>query len=46
MSLRDFDWKFNYSSDEDDLVRDFYLPALALAHRYNRAVGYFTSGSS
>lgn len=27
-----------------DLVRDFYVPCLKLASRYDRAAGYFTSG--
>jgi superfamily II DNA or RNA helicase len=35
------DWKVRYSSDQDDLVKDFFTPALASAKRYDRAVGYF-----
>ena len=34
-----------YSSDIDDLVHDFFVPALSRAIRYDRAVGYFTAGA-
>ena len=34
-----------YSSDVDDLVHDFFVPALSRAVRYDRAVGYFTAGA-
>ncbi len=27
-SLRDRDWKIGYGSDEDNLIVDFYIPAL------------------
>lgn len=36
-------WKTNYASDEDDLVRDFYVPALERSDTYDRAVGFFSS---
>jgi superfamily II DNA or RNA helicase len=36
------DWKLRYSSDEDDLVHDFFYPALQTAKYYDRAVGYFS----
>jgi superfamily II DNA or RNA helicase len=32
-----------YASGDDDLVRDFYVPCLAAASTYSRAVGYFRS---
>ncbi|MFD0315603.1 DEAD/DEAH box helicase family protein [Streptomyces flavalbus] len=35
----------SYRSSYNDVVRDFYLPCLRVATRYDRAVGYFTSGS-
>lgn len=35
----------HYRSDTDDLVGDFFAPCLAVATRYDRAVGYFTSTS-
>lgn len=35
--------KFNYSTDEDNVLRDFYIPILAKSISYDRAVGYFSS---
>lgn len=32
-----------YHKPEDDIARAFYLPCLAAARRYDRAVGYFSS---
>lgn len=32
-----------YSSGDDDLVRDFYVPCLSAATMYRRAAGYFRS---
>jgi len=43
--LRSLSVKTRYRSDRDDLVRDFYVPALSVATKYSRAVGYFTSTS-
>ncbi|MFD7641822.1 DEAD/DEAH box helicase family protein [Kitasatospora sp. NPDC059795] len=43
--LRATDPKPDYRSDRGHIVRDFYLPALHVATRYDRAVGYFTSSS-
>lgn len=34
-----------YRSDSSDIARDFYIPVLAKAVQYDRAVGYFTSTS-
>lgn len=45
MSLRDIQWKIRYRSSDDDLLRDFYLPALSKAVLYQRAAGYFSTGS-
>lgn len=45
IKLRDFSWQIGYSSDECDLVTDFYEPAMAAAVRYDRAVGYFSSSA-
>lgn len=45
LSLRDGSWKLQYSSDEDDLVGDFYVPALRSAKSYDRATGYFDAGA-
>jgi superfamily II DNA or RNA helicase len=43
--LRGLNIQTHYRSDRDDVVRDFYIPALSVATRYSRAVGYFTSTS-
>lgn len=34
----------NYSSEADDLYRDFFLPTLSQAVTYRRAVGFFSLG--
>lgn len=41
--LSDHEWRLQYSSDEDDLVGDFYVPALRCAVSYDRATGYFNA---
>lgn len=43
--LAALDLQIGYRSGEDDLVKDFYVPCLARASQYDRAVGYFTSGA-
>jgi superfamily II DNA or RNA helicase/HKD family nuclease len=40
-----FPFKTEYRTGYDDLVRDFYHPALAGANEYWRAVGFFSSSS-
>ena len=45
MALKDLAISSHYRTGRDDLVRDFYEPCLAVASRYDRAVGYFTSTS-
>ncbi|MEN9361104.1 MAG: hypothetical protein RL095_2639 [Verrucomicrobiota bacterium] len=37
--------QLSYQSGTHDLLRDFYLPALAASSLYQRAVGYFSSQS-
>ncbi|MGR6972710.1 DEAD/DEAH box helicase family protein [Streptomyces cynarae] len=37
-------WKRRYNSPPDDLIRDFYVPAFARSHNYDRAVGFFSAG--
>jgi SNF2 family DNA or RNA helicase len=39
--LCDKDWKLKYTPDDGDLVRQFYVPALECAVRYDRLTGYF-----
>jgi superfamily II DNA or RNA helicase len=41
--LEELDLKFNYNSEDDDLLSDFYLPVLSKAKTYDRAVGYFSA---
>jgi len=45
MNLRDLGLKEYYRSDSSNLVKDFYVPCLSQAVRYDRAVGYFSSGA-
>ena len=40
--LRDVGLKAVYQSDEDDLLGDFYVPALKASVSYDRAVGFFS----
>lgn len=42
--LRDIPLKAVYRSEEDNILVDFYLPALDCAVAYDRAVGYFSAG--
>jgi len=35
--------KTAYRKGQDDIAMDFYLPCMAIADRYDRAVGYFNS---
>jgi len=43
--LTDREWEPQYSPDDGDLVRGFYIPALACATRYDRSTGYFTASA-
>lgn len=43
--LPDRDWLPHYTPDYGDLVRDFYVPALECAERYDRTTGYFTASA-
>lgn len=45
MGLSDLRIGTFYRSGSEDLVADFYVPCLAAAQYYDRAVGYFTSTS-
>ena len=42
-SLREYNWGVKYHSDNNDLLRDFYEPALKCAVRYDRTTGFFTA---
>ncbi len=41
--LKDRAWKISYSSDENNPVADFYIPALECAVKYDRKAGFFNS---
>lgn len=41
--LRNHSWKISYSSDENNPVADFYIPALECALQYDRKAGFFNS---
>ena len=43
--LRDLQFKGVYKSDLDNILEDFYFPALKVANRYDRAVGYFSAST-
>ncbi len=43
-SLRDLVFPESLDTSEDDVVHDLYVPAMGTAVRYDRGVGYFTSG--
>jgi DNA phosphorothioation system restriction enzyme len=42
--LRERFWKRVITTSSDDLIEDFFVPALKAAKRYDRGVGYFSSG--
>lgn len=43
MALKDIEWDFVYRSGDQNLLKEFYTPALSSAVQYDRAVGYFSS---
>ena len=43
--LIDRTWRLKYTSDDGDLVRLFYVPALEDAERYDRLTGYFNANA-
>ena len=43
--LVDRTWRLKYTSDDGDLVRLFYVPALEDAERYDRLTGYFSANA-
>ena len=45
MTLQDIKLKVAYDSDEDDILNEFYIPALSESITYKRLAGYFTSSS-
>lgn len=45
LSLKDIPFQYKYRSNQDQLYKDFYHPCLMESNRYDRAAGYFSSGS-
>jgi len=45
MGLREIQFKLAYDSDEDDVLDDFYIPALSNALSYRRLAGFFSSSA-
>ncbi len=52
MGLQSRQWLFSYKTSSTmidgrpvDMLRDFYIPAISLANRYDRVAGYFRSSS-
>jgi len=45
VSLRDLSLKRAYSSDTDEIVREFYIPVLQASVEYRRLAGFFSSAS-
>jgi superfamily II DNA or RNA helicase len=45
MDLRNLSLKKAYSSDFDDILHDFYIPALKQSSEYRRLAGFFSSTS-
>lgn len=45
VGLRGLELKQCYDSDEDDILDDFYIPALSVSNRYRRIAGFFSSSA-
>ena len=45
MGLKKLKLKFSYRSDIDNIHKDFYEKCIGESIKYDRATGYFTSGS-
>ncbi|MBW4537500.1 MAG: DEAD/DEAH box helicase family protein [Pleurocapsa minor HA4230-MV1] len=43
MYLQDHSWRISYSSNENNPIADFYIPALECAVQYDRKSGFFGS---
>jgi len=43
MNLTDYPWRISYSSNENNPIADFYIPALECAIKYDRKSGFFNS---
>ena len=43
MTLKDYYFKKGYDSDSDDILKEFYIPALQKTQLYRRLSGHFSS---
>ena len=43
MNLENYPWRISYSSNENNPIADFYIPALECAVQYDRKSGFFNS---
>jgi superfamily II DNA or RNA helicase len=43
--LRELHYQGVYKSDQDNILEDFYFPALSVASSYDRAVGFFSAST-
>lgn len=43
INFQDKDWRISYSSNENNPIADFYIPALECAIQYDRKSGFFNS---
>ena len=44
MNLKDLNFSNRLDTSSSDLTEDFFVPALSVACRYDRGVGFFSSG--
>jgi superfamily II DNA or RNA helicase len=44
LRLSDFDFDISIDASTNTIIKDFFIPCLSNSVRYDRAVGYFTSG--
>lgn len=42
-SYPEFNFKADYNTGNDSPIQEFLIPALSLATKYDRSVGYFSS---
>ena len=45
MTFKELNLKHSYNSEKDNILKDFYVPALKMAGFYKRIAGYFSSSS-
>lgn len=45
MGLREISFQPAYDSDDDDVLNDFYIPALSKSILYRRLAGFFSSSA-